>query len=380
MHYDMALMERANPMLFSRERYEEYPTEYAELKHYLTSNGIENFPKRHSKLYTDVDYLDYLLYRDDETGSTIDLNKKLLCEYALYQIQSQKRLDLGSITMERLLGLEPQSLEWYECLTTLLETVNGTNLDIPLLQEGNWSTNGLPSKGQKKFGGLNRSNTMIKKNSDLQELTSFVLSNAIKKGIELKPVNMDNPLEFLKNAIETMLTSSSQQTQKEDPNLQVSSLETAFKDLQLAHSFLTKQFENDRNEYLQNMEIMQRTNKELQQKLLDYHSDLSQAENKLQKTERQLEENNKRESLQKRKSFGISSPIFSGDTWNLPSPGSAKSLNSNANNAHSITIMRTEFKRLLVESQRKYEKELQEERDARLKLEKELELLTRQSG
>ncbi|QLL32688.1 hypothetical protein HG536_0D02100 [Torulaspora globosa] len=376
MGYDMALMERASPMLFSRERYEEYPMEYAELKHYLTSNGIEDFPKRQSKPYTHVDYLDYLLYRDDETGSTIDLNKKLLCEYALYQVQSQKRSEVGSITMAKLMSLEPRSLEWYDCLTTLLETTNATNLDIPLLQGSDGSGTSSPGKGQEKSEGVNRSNTIIKKNRELQELTSFVLSNAIKKGIELRPVNMDNPLEFLKNAIETIIASSSQ-PRKEDSDPQMDSLETAFKDLQLAHSFLTKQFENDRNEYLQNIEILQRTNKELQQKLLDYHSDLSQVENRLQETERELEENNKRASQPQRKSFGITSPLFSGDAWNEPSPGSAKSFNST--NAHSITIMRTEFKRLLVESQRRYEKELQEERDARLRLEKELESLRRRS-
>lgn len=372
MGYDMALMVRASPMLFSRERYEEYPMEYAELKHYLTSNGIEEFPRRQPKPYTHVDYLDYLLYRDDETGSTIDLNKKLLCEYALYQVQSHRGIE-GSVTMEKLMSLEPRSLEWYECVTSLLETINATNLDIPLLQ----GSDGTSSPGKERPEGVQRSNTIIKKNRELQELTSFVLSNAIKKGIELKPVNMDNPLEFLKNAIETIIASSSQPQKEEDP--QMDSLETAFKDLQLAHSFLTKQFENDRNEYLQNIEILQRTNKELQQKLLDYHSDLSQAENKLQETERELEENNKRASQPQRKSFNITSPILSGDAWNEPSPGSAKSFNSAATNAHSITIMRTEFKRLLVESQRRYEKELQEERDARLKLEKELESLRRRS-
>lgn len=369
-------MERANPTLFSREKYDEYPMEYAELKHYLASNSIADYSKRHSKPYTHVDYLDYLLYLDDETKSTIDLNKKLLCEYALYQAQSRKRPDEEPITMERLLSLKPRSLEWYDCLTTLIESINATSLEIPLLEGYDGSKAESIVAGKERNGDINRSNTIVRTNSALQELTSFVLSNAIKMGIELKPVNMDSPVEFLKNAIETIGTSQSQ-SQKKDSTVQVDQLETAFKDLQLAHNFLTKQFENDRNEYLQNIEILERTNKELQQKLLDYHSDLSQAENKLLETERELQENNRRASQHKRKSVVISSPIFSSGTWNEPSPGSAKSFNSNA---HSITIMRTEFKRLLTESQRKYEKELQEEREARFKLEKELESLTRRSG
>lgn len=348
MSCDMALMGRANPVLVSGDRCDEYPLEYRELKHYLASNGVENLPMRRSRAYTQVDFTDHLLYK---AGGSVDLDRKLACEYALYQVQSRKS-EQANGSMASLMALRPWSLEWYECVVGLLESINASDLDVPQL-------------GGASGGGaaLKRSRTLVKTRSDLQELTSFVLSDAIKKGIELEPVNMDDSLEFLKTAFETMAVSS---RGKQDP-VQKDQLETAFKDLQLAHSFLTKQFENDRNEYLENIEKLQRTNKELQQRLLDYHSDLSQAETKLQETERELST-----SRERQRSIQMTSPIFARESWADASPGSAKSANSNA---HSIPIMRTEFKRLLTESQRKYERELQEEREARAELQRELESL-----
>lgn len=340
----MALMGRANPVLLSDNRCDEYPMEYNELKHYLATNSIEDFPRRRSKAYTHIDFMDHLLYK---SGASVDLDKKLACEYALFLVQSEEH-EPANYNVESLMALKPRSLEWYESVVNLLGSINAPDLDIPRVSGRDT---------------LKRTRTLVKTKSDLQELTSFVLSNAIKKGIELEPVNMDDSVEFLKAAFETISSSSND---KQDP-MQKDQLETAFKDLQLAHSFLTKQFENDRNEYLENIDKLQRTNKELQQRLLDYHSDLSQAEVKLQETEREL--NNSRE---RQKSFHITSPIFSRDSWNDASPVSAKSTNSNT---YSIPIMRTEFKRLLTESQRKYERELQEEREARAELQRQLDNL-----
>lgn len=382
----LKLMERANPLLFSQESYEEYPIEYDELKHYLANDGDEEPPHRNSSLYKNVDYLDFFLYKnDDNHASGIDLERKLVCEYALYQVQMQQRsgkLREGwPIALKEIIKLEPQSVEWYECLLVLLESINATKIDTSIFDTGITNMNSAKKVNER---GLHRNNTSIRTNNSLQELTSCILSNAIKKGIELKPVNMDNPVEFLKNAIETILASSQPNSQisahnaaEEDIILQKEELETAFKDLQLAHNFLTKQFEHDRAEYIQNIEQLQRTNKELQQKLLNYHSDLSQAESKLQEKERvykQLEETSKRSSL-RTKNYDLTSPIFSGEIWNAVSPGSAKSANSTANNSHSITIMRTEFKRMLTDTQRKYEKEIQEERESRIILEAELSSL-----
>lgn len=339
----MALLSRANPVLVSQDRCDEYPMEYDELKHYLASNGVEDLPTRRTKTYTNVDFLDHLLYK---SGASVDFDRKVACEYALYLIQSEKR-ERSSVDIESLMALKPKSREWYESVVGLLESINASDLEFP------------------QYGGetLKRSKTIVKNRSDLQELTSFVLSNAVKKGIDLEPNNMDDSLEFLKAAFDTICSGSGA---KQDP-IQKDPLETAFKDLQLAHSYLTKQFENDRNEYLENIEKLNRTNKELQQRLLDYHSDLSQIEEKLQRAELELAC-----SKEKQRSMHITSPIFSHDSWTEASPGSAKSTNSNA---YSIPIMRTEFKRLLTESQRRYEKELQEERAARAELQKELESL-----
>lgn len=387
----LKLMERANPLLFSKESYEEYPIEYSELKHYLANDGDEESPHRNSSLYKNVDYLDFFLYKNDDSHSSgIDLDRKLVCEYALYQVQMQQRLgklrEGRPVTLNDIIQLEPQSVEWYEYLLAVLESINATKIDTSLFNVGFANMNSTNKKVNER--GLNRNNTSIRTNNSLQELTSCILSNAVKKGIELKPVNMDNPVEFLKNAIETILASSQPNSQiskhsaaDEDIYQKKEELETAFKDLQLAHNFLTKQFEHDRAEYVHNIEQLQRTNKELQQKLLSYHSDLSQAESKLQEKERvykQLEETSKRSSLRNR-NYDLTSPIFSGEVWNAVSPGSAKSGNSTTNNSHSITIMRTEFKRMLTDTQRKYEREIQDERESRILLEEELSSLRNKS-
>lgn len=379
---EMQLLERANPWLFSEETYEEYPLEYEELKHYLANDVNTCFPHRKSRPYTHIDYLDFLLYKRDGSGSGIDLEKKLLCEYALYQVQSHQKQsklrDVSSVTLKQLTEMESQSAEWYEYLLVLLESINATKVDAPLFNIGKMSSDRKPN-----VRGLQRSNTIIRTNGALQELTSFVLSSAIKKGIELKPVNMDNPIEFLKDAIES-LTSHSQENSEpleetvDDIHKQKEELETAFKDLQLAHSFLTKQFENDRTEYLQNTEKIQNTNKELQQKILDYHADLSKSESQLGKAQlevKELKAATKRDS-EKIRSLDMSSPVPSLDFRYPESP----TLSLNNTNGHSISIMRTEFRRMYAESQRKYEREIQEEREARLLLEKELAAIKKNGG
>lgn len=197
----LELMERANPWLFSEDSYEEYPTKYEDLKQYLSNDLDTNLPYRNSRPYTHVDYLDFLLYKKDQNGSLIDVDKKLLCEYALYQVQSHQRngklKDVSAKTLQQLLDIQPQSAEWYESLLVLLESTNATKVDAPLFDIGKTSTKKNPNSK-----GLQRSNTTIRTNGALQELTSFVLSNAVKKGVELQPVNMDSPVEFLKNAID----------------------------------------------------------------------------------------------------------------------------------------------------------------------------------
>lgn len=154
-------------------------------------------------------------------------------------------------------------------------------------------------------------------------------------------------------------------------------LETAFEDLQLAHSFLTKQFEKDRAEHIQNVEQLQNTNKELHQKILECHSNLSQSETKLQEMDIEVKRLKESSSLENDfvRNIDLSSPVPS--PINLLNPESPTLSNGNG---HSFSIMKMEFKRMLAESQRKYEREIQEERESRMHVEKELEAFKKKTG
>lgn len=386
-------------MLFSPERYEEYPLKYDELKQYLLSQNPSH-PHHNSRPYTSIDYFDYLLYRNKNDESEIDLDKKLVSEFALYYVQKERmNSDDISPTLKELLKLHPGSSEWYEMMLRVLESINTTGIDQLTKENNNNFPNSKRVRSSTNMGGKDKFNNSANhidnadndKNEILQELTSFLMSNSIQKGIDIKPIPLDDPVKFLKNGINSILdtcvslekTTSSPLTspnaaaiQEEDSSKKLEELETAFSDLQLAHNFLTKQFENDRAEYVQDIEKLTRTNRELQDKLLNYHSNLSKTEKKLcdlEQVNKELEKTNNKLNSNKY-NFSISSPASSPITWDPSSPSSIGSPTSGSG-SRSLSIMTSEFKKVLTNTQRKYEKELSDEREHRYKLERELALL-----
>ncbi|CCD24252.1 Pea2p NDAI_0C05930 [Naumovozyma dairenensis CBS 421] len=438
------LLRKVNPVLFSEERYDEYPLNHDELIQYLNTPSTLNY---HSRPLTNVDYSDYLVYRKGDSRHEIDFEKKLLSEYVLFWIQSEhnkkKKKCKGqdennshfskNIKLEDFLTLKPYSEEWYDCVLDILQMGNATEVvDLS-----------MSNKILSEFVKSHKVRDLSENDEGLEEVTSYLLSSAIQNGIDIKPTKLDNPIEFLKNGIDSILearkrdfsSDNNNTDSKEDRNLanqvgrstsedlnkkinnnngnnydsygdnnenadengsstmvrseKLTEIETAFKDLQLAHNFLTKQFEHDRAGYVQDIEKLTRTNRELQDKLLNSHLVLSKTENKLHEAEKEKEElkeqshNNSNDG-----SFhdsqvqaqqleinidSLKSPLLSPELWGPLSPVSITS----ANGSHSISIMRNEFKRMLNETQRKYEKELNEERQLRVKLEKDLESLRR---
>ncbi|CAI4038619.1 hypothetical protein SMKI_05G2310 [Saccharomyces mikatae IFO 1815] len=397
--FDLELSRRANPLLFSPERYEEYPLKYDELKQYLLSQNPSH-PHHNNRPYTSIDYFDYLLYRNKNDDSEIDLDRKLVSEFALYYVQKEHlNSDDSDPTFNELLRLQPCSTEWYEMMLKILQSLNTTGINQLTKENNNHFLHTKRVRSSTTLGGTDKLNSSSNhnghanddKNEVLQELTSFLMSNSIQKGIDIKPIPLDDPVKFLKNGINSILdtcvnlekTTSSTHTslnvaaiQEEDSCKKVEELETAFSDLQLAHNFLTKQFENDRAEYVQDIEKLTRTNRELQDKLLNYHSNLSKTEKKLhdlEQTNKELEKVSNKLNSNKH-NISISSPVSSPVTWGPSSPSSVGSPTSGSG-SRSLSIMTSEFKKVLTSTQRKYEKELSDEREHRCRLERELALL-----
>lgn len=397
--FDLELSKRANPLLFCPERYEEYPLKYDELKQYLLSQNPSH-PHHNNRPYTSIDYFDYLLYRSENDDSEIDLDKKLVSEFTLYCVQKKysNSSDLNP-TLNELLKLQPDSTEWYETMLKILESINTTGINQLTKENNNIFPTSKRVRSSTNMGAadkfINGSNNSGDANDEaneiLQELTSFLMSNSIQKGIDIKPIPLDDPVNFLKNGINSILdtcvnlerNTSSPSTshsgsaiQEEDSSKKLEGLETAFKDLQLAHNFLTKQFESDRAEYVQDIEKLTRTNRELQDKLLNNHSSLNKTEKKLfdlEQKNKELEKANNKLNSHKHV-FSVSSPVSSPATWDPSSPSSIGSPTSGSG-SRSLSIMSGEFKKVLTSTQRKYEKELSDERKHRYKLERELALL-----
>ncbi|CCF56532.1 hypothetical protein KAFR_0B02340 [Kazachstania africana CBS 2517] len=360
---DYDLLKKANPLLFTQERYDEYPLNPIELAQHLSTNKNQTSSTdlvNRNRPYTDVDTLDYLFYMDD-TIEEIDLEKKLACEFAIFQtsLYSKQNSKDTTVTMDKLLNLEIGSDEWCKQMIALLNSINGTNLSVSRLKHFTKNHNDdMENNSNEKDDSTSFKNDQME---IIQEITSYLLSNSIKNGIELKPniTDVDDPLKFLKSNIDSLLEVSKSNTivkNHADTNNKVDEINTAFEDLKLAHNFLTKQYEHDRSEHSKDVEKLNRTNKELQEKLLQYHSLLTKNENNTDNTR----------------------STSNSDLWNqniLNSPDLNSSNHTSPNGSYSLSIMRNEFKRLLMDTQRKYETELENERKFRIELEKKLDSL-----
>ena len=90
---NLSLLKKSNPLLFTPERYDEYPLDPIELAQFL-NKSLEQDSNNNTLLrerpFTAVDQLDYLFYLDSSTQE-LDLDKKLAVEYALFQLQLLKQ-------------------------------------------------------------------------------------------------------------------------------------------------------------------------------------------------------------------------------------------------------------------------------------------------
>lgn len=490
---NLSLLKKSNPLLFTPERYDEYPLDPIELAQFLNKSleqDSNNNILLRERPFTAVDQLDYLFYLDSSTQE-LDLDKKLAVEYALFQLQLLKQEetidnnnnnnstqinenshatnfdDVGKLSdFESLQNSDFKSLSGLKRLLFTLNEVNGLDLDINKLNHldsqihyknssaniaaTNATTITAPSTTTAATKDSNVSNTSLHKTikkSDLndanpndsftdnicgsssddsiQEVTSYLLSNTIKKGIDLKPKGeINDSTQFLKNCIDSLIdvivtnrtknivsqvevsgksnSSNNNKMDKKDKldestdpkfkelETKLAEMTTAFNDLQLAHNFLTKQYENDHNDSLKNIEKLTRTNKELQEKLLKYHSTLSKRGNggKIYETNDTKDSddddddnnnNDNENSIFHSSNKNFTSPILGhNEVWTPQTPSSNKNNVPNTNNSMnspSLSMMKNEFRRLLTETQHKYEKEINRERQIRKQLQYELNLI-----
>ena len=473
---NLSLLKKSNPLLFTPERYDEYPLDPIELAQFLNKSleqDSNNNMLLRERPFTSVDQLDYLFYLDSNTQE-LDLDKKLAVEYALFQLQLLKQeetidnndtttttdtndniengnnknnnksssnssnFDDELIDFESLQNNDFKSLNGLKKLLFTLNKVNGLDLDLNKLKHlesqnhhRNINTNNTNTTTNRDTGlsndpshktirnsnssGVNSNETFTDNNSNsagnnlsddnIQEVTSYLLSNTIKKGIELRPKGeINDSTQFLKNCIDSLIdvivanrqnnktsqnNSSTNNNHKKDDLTDVTNpkykeletklteMTTAFNDLQLAHNFLTKQYENDHNDSLKNIEKLTRTNKELQEKLLKYHSTLSKRE--INNETHDNNDNDNENSIFHSPGKSFSSPILGHpEIWTPHTPSSNKNNVSNSNsgmNSPSLSMMKNEFRRLLTETQRKYEKEINQERQMRKQLQYELNLI-----
>ncbi|CAL9728185.1 protein Pea2p [Monosporozyma unispora] len=437
---NLQLLKKSNPLLFAPERYDEYPLDPIELSQFLNNSlqQDENSTLLRDRPFTSVDQLDYLFYVDPKTQE-LDLEKKMAVEYALFQLQLLRQdndeLNDKIASFEELRGDDLKTAEGLKELLLTLNSVNGLDLDLnklnlldaqPIEQQtkigqdngsniGKNAQNAIDSKNENanvnQSGVSNKSNININNNSnkrgsdDIQQLTSYLLSNTIKEGIELRPKDgMTDSTEFLKNCIDSLIeitvqnkkdiptpnSNSSNNSELDtkhyesvqgypdqkykDLEAKLTEMTTAFNDLKLAHSFLTKQYENDHNDSLKDIEKLSRTNKELQEKLLNYHSNLAKREAAESQENSDISRTN---SIFNSPSKNFSSPALGHtENWILQTPSTADSNGANTDmKSASLSMMKSEFRRLLTETQRKYEKEISKERQMRKQLQNELNLL-----
>lgn len=372
MTLDYDLMRKANPLLFAPERYDQYPLQPQELMQYLTSASAQAAPRP----ATSADELDYLLYTGGsksgarsaaESGPSLelDLEKKLACEFALYQTHMHRKdaAERPAMDFTALTKLKVGSEEWFDEMLGLLESINGTDIDLDALRGRNGGETRQKTlsvvgegAGEPPVPTAVGADDAVSKDipssgaDELQEVISYILSSAIKSGVDIRPraAADGSQQEFLRGLVDEMLqragsaSRDSGAAQDDNTALKNSELSTALGDLQLAHTFLTKQYENDRSTHAQDIAKLTRANRELQERLLQSHDELHSAHEQLREAK-------------------VGAPVPSADETSTPGSSS-----------YSLGLMRTEFQRLLAESERNHEAELERERAARRELEKQL--------
>ncbi|AAS54625.2 AGR135Cp [Eremothecium gossypii ATCC 10895] len=345
------LLVKSNKVAFSESRLDLYPTSYEELKSFLTTHSLEDGEGGDVAVGLREQYLGGEgLNRISELQ--LDIEKKLFSEYAKYRVRAAPQ--------DRFLKLLVEQRE-----AGLLEGIVAVLQEQLAVYEQHVSDDSLTPPG-KQAG------------HELEEIASYLISSMIQNGMEIQTQGQIGQTldtkEICKRCIDQLLDNSSASggtslpsrsctpVIKEHRPEELDEVYTAFEDLQLAHKFLTEKFESDRKHYLQEIEQLNRTNRELQQELSNYQSRLSQAREQISKLE----------SMTPPTSVSTDSNTPPRDMF----PKSPPSIGSNASASSPVSasfiMMKQEFKKLLNETQNKYERELREERELRKKLESQL--------
>ncbi|CEP63058.1 Pea2p LALA0_S07e01464g [Lachancea lanzarotensis] len=361
----MKLLKWGNPRLFSDSVCDYYPTSYDDLNAWLERD--HNLPRLEVPMAgpTQVDLLDAVLYGKE--GGDLDLKHKLQAEYALFQASS------GSLKAEQQQQQQQDTnKDGKNEVLRLVQLLGSLALDENTL-ESLWRVQ-RDSNDPEKDSIPSPSASRNVQQKQLDEVTSYLISSALQRDIDLKPPPRDlapqDDVEFVKQCIDALMNvvvkssttggsppPENQNTESNDDTA------TALKDLQLAHSFLTKKFENDRNEYIHSIEKLNRTHKELVQENASHTAKIASLEGKCKSLEQQ------RDIMSKHmESFSASIT----PTNNLTSPLSSPDSTTSNGNSYSIGAIRAEFKKILTETRLRHEEELDRERSLRKILEKEL--------
>ncbi|AMD22220.1 HGL120Cp [Eremothecium sinecaudum] len=334
--------------IFSSERIDHYPLEYEDLKKYLTENAIED---ENMRLIVDVDD-SYLSGEGAGDGEEFDIQNKLYLEYANYRSGPAVQRQFLDVITER----QEQEL-LVGMVDVLKEKVNIYSRHIQELKD--------TIAHQKHENPAEHDHR-------LDELLSYMLSAMIKGGVDFhSQVETRDTLELCRKGIDILLERCLAEKRKSNAQLRNSSwtdingapeaeLKTALEDLQLAHRFLTERYRADRKQSMKQIEYLSKVNKDLQQELLSYHSRFCQARDQIQ-------------------AFDVTPPSTI-STHNTPpsedlqkSPRSVQSnLSVQTSTSASFQVMKKEFKKMLNETQYRYEMELKQERELRRKLEEQI--------
>ncbi|SCU78267.1 LADA_0A04764g1_1 [Lachancea dasiensis] len=352
----------SNRKLFSESSYDQYPTSYADLKALLEREPVG----RLLEVSQGLNVVDSVLYGGQ--AGDLDVRQKLRVEYALFRAGTgQKQTPSDMAHKDVLSGLHKLS-------DGALLSLSGLAALDEAKVDSIWSLHQDMQTTDEDFDqSISGSRTV--QQSPLDEVTSHLMSSALQRGLELKP-KTQAPLDdvaFFNQCVDTLLDmvgspthAGSAARNRDSSDDSVNDTATALKDLQLAHSFLTKKFENDRMEYLHSIDKLTKTNKELSHEVLAYHGKVADLDRKCQGLTQE------RSGLVEQidNMIAISTP-----TTIVTSPSSSPGSTASNGKSYSIGVMRTEFKKALTETQSRYEKELREEKAVRRRVEQELEAL-----
>lgn len=384
MGYDWDLTDRANPAVLASQDTPSYPADASSLLQLLTAHQNGTALVTSPKQLDYIDFVDSVLYNSatDDSHLDVDLDAKLLSEYFLWQVSRFLPTSTPSLTTDEVMKLEPGSKEWYhQALSTLMKH-NIAFIDGRKLWQGQNHHDVRSNYTKLKDIAKEYSRDVI------QELVSYTLSNAIKLGININPKPDEDPLTLLRSVIDLLLRLEPVNDHLNNSTLNESYLEsesfdaehsisekeltTALKDLKLAHKFLTKKYADERKDHTRNVDTLNKVVNELQEKVLRYEKDAKQKADKINELEDILDRSSSLKNppiipVGQDFSSSFQSPIMTSEPWSPSTPGSTTS-----SGTKSIAIMRAEFKRLLQDTQIRYEKELNVERTRKQELEKEL--------